>query len=486
MVPRDRTQSRPGETEGLLLRRIERTRRQQSVLLRLSSENDPRLAERTRKLLHVDAEVLDVARVSYWSLHDDGELLRCDALYRAPEDRFESGTEIRSHDFPVYFNALRLGSPIVSHDVTTDPNMVELARGYLQAHQIGALLDVPVYVRGQLAGVVCHEHVGGPREWAVDEQQFAMSIAQLFALALETDGRAAAEDALRANEARFRAIVEASPVPMLVLSMPEGRCLYSNHAASELAGLPPQEMVGRKSEEFYFDAQDRAAVVTELKERGRIRGREVRIRRPDGSSLWVMLSVELVDFGGEKAAIVGFTDVTERRAFEERLRHTALHDPLTALPNRAYFMDMLRRELSRSERNADRRFAVLFVDLDGFKAINDLHGHEVGDFVLVSVAERLRSCLRPMDTAARMGGDEFTVILTDLRDSSDAVHVAERIENAIKAPIELEGLRVAVSASVGVVLDGSSYKHPKDLLHDADTAMYQAKERGKAQVFVHG
>jgi diguanylate cyclase (GGDEF)-like protein len=170
-------------------------------------------------------------------------------------------------------------------------------------------------------------------------------------------------------------------------------------------------------------------------------------------------------------------DVTERRALEERLQHQALHDDLTGLPNRHLFVDRLGQALRRTGRR-DGRVGVLFTDLDEFKMVNDSFGHEVGDRLLVDVAERLGGCLRPEDTLARFGGDEFVVLIEEPGGTEGAVRVAERIIEEFRMPFQVGGRDLHVGPSIGIALGDARTKSPEDLLRDADTAMYQAKGSG--------
>ncbi len=171
-------------------------------------------------------------------------------------------------------------------------------------------------------------------------------------------------------------------------------------------------------------------------------------------------------------------DITDQKYFEEKLLHDSLHDKLTGLPNRSLFNDELLRAIKISKRRDDYHFAVLFLDLGRFKNINDSLGHIVGDKVLVEVSGRISSCLRPEDTASRFGGDEFTVLLNNITDSSDPVRVAERIQKKISMPLNIEGNEIFPSASIGIVISSQEYSQPEDLLRDANTAMYRAKAEG--------
>ena len=214
---------------------------------------------------------------------------------------------------------------------------------------------------------------------------------------------------------------------------------------------------------------------------------EYRIRHKDGRDLW-MISRGIAVRGpdGVIHRLVGSqSDIGHRKQAEERLLHDALHDALTGLPNRALFVDRVSSCFSRLQRHKDFLFAVLFLDLDRFKLVNDGLGHVVGDKLLVEVGRLLQACIRPEDTVARIGGDEFTLLLSDIDDLSSATRVAHRILNALTVPVKVDGQELYVTASIGIALSAIGYSKPEDLIRDADTAMYRAKASGKArhQVF---
>ncbi len=208
----------------------------------------------------------------------------------------------------------------------------------------------------------------------------------------------------------------------------------------------------------------------------------------NGKFRWVSTTkLPLRDRKGEIVGTFGISrDITDRKKAEEQLQHQAFYDPLTDLPNRALFLDRLQHLFNRARRSwGSPQFAVLYLDLDRFKAINDSLGHQVGDDLLVATARRLEKCLRPGDTLARLGGDEFTVLLDDVRSQADATGVAERIHKEVAAPLEIRGVEVFTSVSVGIALSSAGHESPEEMLRDADTAMYRAKAGGRAshQVF---
>lgn len=209
-----------------------------------------------------------------------------------------------------------------------------------------------------------------------------------------------------------------------------------------------------------------------------------RIRHRDGTYRWVLCRGRATrDSEGRALRIAGTqTDVTRLIDVEQRLIHDAFHDRLTGLPNRNSFLASLDRAVEISRQNSHYRFAVLFLDLDGFKAINDSLGHLVGDQLLASVSSRLRGCHRPGDLLARFGGDEFVILLDDLGNFSVAAAIAERVQEELGSPFLLEGQEVTTCASVGIVLSNTKFDSAEDLLRNADIAMYSAKAKGKGQV----
>ncbi len=210
---------------------------------------------------------------------------------------------------------------------------------------------------------------------------------------------------------------------------------------------------------------------------------ECRVLHKNGSYRWVVCrALAERDRDGRPTRVAGsLSDVTHRKLAEAQLAHHAFYDPLTNLPNRTLLLDRMRHALRRAARRRDFRFAVLFLDIDRFKVINDSLGHGVGDRLLVAFARRLELALRPGDSVARLGGDEFVVLLDEIRGEADAQHVAERILDELVPPFDLGGQEVFTSASIGIALSDANYLKPEEVLRDADAAMYRAKSAGRAR-----
>jgi diguanylate cyclase (GGDEF)-like protein/PAS domain S-box-containing protein len=285
------------------------------------------------------------------------------------------------------------------------------------------------------------------------------------------------ERALRQAEQRFRRAFDDSGSGMAIVS-PEGEWLQVNQALAELTGYAKEDLVGMSFADITHP-DDLDAGVDALRqlvagERQRY-ATEKRYLRADGSVIWISLIVSAVrdDERGTLYLISQSQDVTERKRTEAKLAHQAMHDPLTGLPNRTLFTDRMMLAKARLRRGGS--LALLFCDLDDFKAVNDSLGHEAGDRLLVEVAQRLRLILRPSDTVARFGGDEFALLCEGVALEA-AERIAERIEEAFSAPFLIDGYEVPLSASTGVVLATDPDFDPDQLMSDADLAMYATKQ----------
>jgi Amt family ammonium transporter len=205
-------------------------------------------------------------------------------------------------------------------------------------------------------------------------------------------------------------------------------------------------------------------------------------RTSKGEDLDVSVNLARVRLGKDSMGLcITFRDIRLQKQTEARLQHASLHDSLTGLPNRVLFLDRVTLTMSRLKRRPDRNFAVVFLDVDHFKQVNDTHGHAAGDALLLAVAARLRTTLRPQDTVARFGGDEFALLLDEVGSAEEIARLANRIQNELQKPVDIGGKEAFVSASMGIAISSMEYASADEIMHDADLAMYRAKAAGKAR-----
>jgi diguanylate cyclase (GGDEF)-like protein/PAS domain S-box-containing protein len=383
------------------------------------------------------------------------------------------------------------GKPVRTSKKPDDPGL-KVSTGYL----VHSLLHVPIYSKGSVMGVLSVDNQFRRRSFSERDEMILTSLADYAAVALENAGlyeqareeitlRKEVEDALRESEERYALAVKGANDGIWDWDLRTNQIHYSSRWKSML-GFQEDE-VGGTTGEWFNRVHDEDAERLQLDIASHLKGvtaqfeNEHRILHKDNAYRWVLTrGIAVRGQDGTPTRMAGsMTDITDRKYAEAKLLHNAFYDPLTNLPNRALFLERLRFAVERAKRHADYLFAVLFLDLDRFKNVNDSMGHMAGDQLLVFIARRIEEGRRSTDMVARLGGDEFVVLLDEINSSDDAVSIANWLQEALRQVFHLDGREVEMTASIGIVLSTNGYERSEDVLRDADIAMYSAKANGK-------
>lgn len=441
-----------------------------------------------QRALALMGEAAEVSRVTLYQFHADP--LSGRQLGTKRNEWIAPGAEPRMHHprvrdvpfqdgpFDYFFRELSAGRNVSAH-VRLLPAPVRTA---LEQFVVKSICLVPLNVEDQLWGYLGFDAEQIEREWTLDDQAALRAAAGGVSAAI---ARQRAQQALEASGERFRAMVQ-NGSDIIVIFDAEDRVTYVSPSVERVLGWEPDEVVRRRRYDFVHP--DEHTRTTELIRRllqtpGASATLELRARHKDGSWRHVeSVYTNLIDDPYIGGVVVNSRDITERRLLQEQLAWQAFHDPLTGLPNRLLFLDRLEQALQRADRR-NEAVTIMFLDLDRFKVVNDSLGHATGDELLVTIGRRLEQCLRAGDTVARIGGDEFTILLDDLRRIDEATELADRILNQLRLPIRLPGGNEAfVTASIGIAVSTpQSPLSASDLLRSADVALYRAKDEGKAR-----
>jgi diguanylate cyclase (GGDEF)-like protein/PAS domain S-box-containing protein len=299
----------------------------------------------------------------------------------------------------------------------------------------------------------------------------------------ESDRRALGNSSEQSSPSNFlEHLLNAAPEAIMITR--GSKILHINREFEALFGYNADEALGQNTYDILIPETRRHEfdmLEHTMQLHGRASMETVRLHK-SGQLIDVSILVAPISMSGiEVGNFVSYRDIREKKQSDARQQHDALHDPLTGLANRTLFLDRVQLTMARQQRHSELNFAVMFLDLDRFKAVNDNLGHASGDDLLVRMAARLRACFRPEDTVARFGGDEFAILLEDVTNISDVIRIAERAQRDIRLPIELNGHEIFISASIGIAFGTLDHTSPEQILRDADFAMYQAKSNGHAR-----
>ncbi len=305
---------------------------------------------------------------------------------------------------------------------------------------------------------------------------------ELLIVALKAHREEQASDSDESPSNFLEHLLNAAPEAIMITR--GSKILHINREFESLFGFSADEALGQKTYDILIPETRRHEfdmLEHTMQLYGRASMETVRLHK-SGELIDVSILVAPIRISGvEVGNFVSYRDIREKKQSDARLQHDAFHDPLTGLANRALFLDRLQLTMARQQRHSQLNFAVMFLDLDRFKAVNDNLGHACGDDLLVRTAARLRACFRPEDTVARFSGDEFAILLEDVTNISDVTKIAERAQHDIRLPIELNGHEIFISASIGIAFGTLDHTSPEQILRDADYAMYQAKSNGHAR-----
>jgi diguanylate cyclase (GGDEF)-like protein/PAS domain S-box-containing protein len=336
-----------------------------------------------------------------------------------------------------------------------------------------------------------HVRKSGARFWCTDTVQSVRDASGLLTgftkIVQDSDESHETSERLRESEERLRLLIEGVTDYAIFSIDDDGKILLWNTGAEHVFGYRQAEVLGKHFSLIYTSeaiaAGIPAAEISAATKDGRATDEGWHVRR-NGERFFAsgqMTRLEPDADGKPRGFVKIAHDITERNEADRTNKHQAFHDDLTQLPNRAFFSDCLRRSIARTKRNPEQRFAVIFIDLDRFKIVNDSVGHVLADGMLVHVARSLEACMRPEDVVARLGGDEFAILVSDVRTTADAETVAERAQGAVQRTVDLAGVEAFTTASMGIAVGSADYDTSDQVMRDADLAMYEAKERGRAQ-----
>jgi diguanylate cyclase (GGDEF)-like protein/PAS domain S-box-containing protein len=423
-----------------------------------------RVVEEAAKSLKVEASMIGVFEEGVFKVRH---------LYNMPAAFSKS--ILTSNELQGVHYAAAAGDAVAFNDAFNDER---LNRQFVRKVGIRSLIVSPVLIKDRIAGAMVFYGLSRRIEFGEEHVDFARKLGASVSLALEN---AQLYEALQTSERRLNALLNGIP-DMAWLKDKESRFILVNEAFARSGGTAAGELIGKTDFAVWprelaekYRADDREVMIN-----GAVKRFEEPLAAADGTSIWLeTIKTPVLDEQSEVIGTVGIArDVTERKRMEDAIKHMAQHDALTGLPNRRLFIDIVNLELAQARRHGSK-VAILFLDLDRFKEINDTFGHDFGDILLQQVAARFKGTIRGSDSVARIGGDEFNMVLSDFARSEDVSDIANKIVNSLRDPVLLEGHELHVTTSIGISIYPDDSIEVDTLLRFADIAMYHAKESGR-------
>jgi diguanylate cyclase (GGDEF)-like protein/PAS domain S-box-containing protein len=464
-----------------LQERIEMERLVTNISTSFINRNTEEIEDEINRTLKIIGEFARVDRSYIFRLSTDGTSLCNTHEWNAPGAKSykEQLCEISCEALSWWMERLNSGETIYLPREATLPQQAREEKEILRSKEVHSLIAVPIIYGNALIGFLGFDSDRKEKVWSQEDQTLLGLVGEIFAHAF---ARKETEEALRASEAELRGVFRAMKDQVLICDR-SGRILKiaPNHPGFQ--PLQADEPSGKTLFEV-FPARSARLILNQIQE-ALDKKTTLQVDYPveiKGEQTWFSGAISPVQ---EDRIVLVSRDITERKASEERLIYKALHDVLTGLPNRRMFTERLERAYERVKRYPQRKAAVLYLDLDGFKAINDSQGHPAGDLFLTAIAHRLKSSMRASDTVARLGGDEFGILLEDIQGLEEAFQICRRIQEEVASPVAIENQTFSVTASIGIALVSKVHQRPEDVLREADTAMFQAKAKGKADYEVY-
>tara|TARA_R110000868_G_scaffold17258_1_gene75944 strand:- start:18617 stop:21391 length:2775 start_codon:yes stop_codon:yes gene_type:complete len=417
--------------------------------------------------------------VTIWLSIDDDSHMKCLSIYYPMHKKHEDSSENFSYkisDYPNYIKSIEEKRIICSSNVYENNSFGEIVEAIFKPEGIVSAADVAVYIYGKLSGIVSVDY-GFVHNWVSEEESFLADLSNQISLAVLNHERKKSEHQLQMLS---RAVENSSSAVFVAQS--DRRINYCNSQFLKLLDKKTVQVLGCAINELPFSTnsvEESCAMLNAIANHEVWRG-EIELRKNDGHAIWVLFSITPV-VNEERGGIeyVGVCeDISSLKLAHQEMEQLAFYDPLTGLVNRRLFKERLNQHISFAKRHGTQA-AVLYLDLDRFKIVNDTLGHDVGDQLLVAIAEKLRSSVREQDTVARLGGDEFSVLVPDIKNLSDVELLAKKIIAVVQKPLEIMGKKLSTTTSVGISLYPDHESDPTELMKMADMAMYHAKSEGR-------